>query len=352
MLDSPHNSSAPEEIDRAAAAWVVRLERGLKPAEQGELDAWLASDPRHWAALAEYRDAWQRFEPLANERARATAASRGVARNPESNDRRGRGNLRWRWVVGSTLAAAAAIALVFFLRTPTLATDSLASLTAPCERRVLEDGSVIHLDHGAIVSVNYTPGERRVTLRRGQAHFAVAKNHDRPFIVTAGGVSVRAVGTAFDVRLDSAAVAVLVTEGTVQVKKPEPATTENHLSSNAMAASPVAPLVTVGQLAIISLAPAAPAPEVATLSAADFEARSAWQPRLLNYDDAPLAVIVAAFNQRNRAHMRIDDATLGDLRMTVSIRSDNLAAFVRLLEGNFGVRAGSEAESEIVLRRK
>ena len=55
--------------------------------------------------------------------------------------------------------------------------------------------------------------------RSGEAYFTVAKNPGRPFVVAAGGVGVRAVGTAFNVRLDSDAVEVLVTEGRVQVSR-------------------------------------------------------------------------------------------------------------------------------------
>ena len=350
MSTSTNNSFIPEEIELAAAEWVIRLERGLEPTEQAELDVWLAADPRHWTALAEHRDAWHRFEPLAKSERKRTVSLASNFLSPDGSSAPPRQGPKTRWlrILAPTLTVAAAIALGIFLRTPPPAADSLASLTAPCERRVLEDGSVIQLDRSALVTVVYTPTERRVTLRRGKAHFAVAKNHDRPFTVTASGVSVRAVGTAFDVSIDSSAVAVLVTEGTVQVKKPEQSVAE---SLSPTAPSPAAPLVTVGQLAIVSLAPTALVPEVATLSAAELESRSAWQPRLLNYDDTPLAVIVGAFNQRNGVQMTIDDATLGNLRMTVSIRSDNLAGFVRLLEGNFGVRAGSGKASEIVLRR-
>ncbi len=37
-------------------------------------------------------------------------------------------------------------------------------------------------------------------LEAGEAHFAVAPDAARPFVVRVGGVAVRAVGTAFNVR--------------------------------------------------------------------------------------------------------------------------------------------------------
>ncbi|MFM9091957.1 MAG: FecR/PupR family sigma factor regulator, partial [Verrucomicrobiota bacterium] len=41
-----------------AAAWVIRLERGLTAAEQDRLSEWLAADPRHRLALARMRAHW------------------------------------------------------------------------------------------------------------------------------------------------------------------------------------------------------------------------------------------------------------------------------------------------------
>ncbi|MBC7369228.1 MAG: FecR domain-containing protein [Undibacterium sp.] len=83
----------------------------------------------------------------------------------------------------------------------------------------LNDGSLVELNVSSDLSVKPTAGERRVTLAAGEAHFAVAHAMARPFIVTAAGVSVLAVGTAFSVRLGETGVEVLVTEGRVEVAR-------------------------------------------------------------------------------------------------------------------------------------
>ena len=89
------------------------------------------------------------------------------------------------------------------------------------EQRTLADGSVVELNRGAVVTERFTPDERRVQLVRGEAHFKVAKDLSRPFVVEVAGIAVRAVGTALNVRLDSAAVDILVTEGQVSVAQPD-----------------------------------------------------------------------------------------------------------------------------------
>ena len=49
------------------------------------------------------------------------------------------------------------------------------------DRRTLPDGSVIELNAGAEIAVNFTPAQRGVRLLRGEALFAVAHNPGSPF---------------------------------------------------------------------------------------------------------------------------------------------------------------------------
>jgi transmembrane sensor len=111
-------------------------------------------------------------------------------------------------------------------------------------------------------------------------------------------------------------------------------------------------LVVAGQVALVALTPLAPPPEVTTLTTEELEQRLAWQPRMLDFDDAPLSAIVAEFNRRNPVRLVIDDPIVANRRMTASFRSDNLDAFVRLLESNIGVQARHVGPAEIVLGRK
>ena len=67
------------------------------------------------------------------------------------------------------------------------------------------------------LKVNYTKALRRVELVSSEAHFNVAKDADRPFIARVRGIDIRAVSTAFNVRLTDQSVQVIVTEGKVQV---------------------------------------------------------------------------------------------------------------------------------------
>jgi transmembrane sensor len=156
----------------------------------------------------------------------------------------------------------------------------------------------------------------------------------------AGALEARAVGTAFNVRREAATVEVLVTEGLVQVET---------LAARAAAPAPV--LLGAGQQVVVAGAvPALPA--VRTLSTPELEQRLAWQSRLLDFDDAPLSEIVAAFNRSNPVRLVVDDPGLAALRMTATFRSDNVESFVRLLEANYGVRVRAQPDGGIRLGRR
>ncbi|MEI4594864.1 FecR domain-containing protein, partial [Klebsiella pneumoniae] len=79
----------------------------------------------------------------------------------------------------------------------------------------------------------YDAQARRLVLERGQAVFHVAKGQALPFEVVAGGRTITAHGTVFDVRLDRDAVAVALFEGKVSVSG-GPGGRENALLPNQM----------------------------------------------------------------------------------------------------------------------
>ncbi len=65
--------------------------------------------------------------------------------------------------------------------------------------------------------MKYDERARRVQLDAGEALFEVSKRHDWPFIVTAGGHEIRALGTSFVVRRDNGRLAVTLVDGKVTV---------------------------------------------------------------------------------------------------------------------------------------
>jgi transmembrane sensor len=175
--------------------------------------------------------------------------------------------------------------------------------------------------------------------------------------VRAGGVDVRAVGTAFQVKLCGPNLEVLVTQGIVQLSQQTAAGPAGIVANGDSAASSpsAAPVVlaalTAGQRTVIPFAPVLAPPLVVPVSVPEIAQLLDWQPRLLDFDSTPLVEVIEAFNRRNSQRLVIGDPDLRALPIVASIRSDNVEGFVRLLEGTMDVKADRYSSGEIVLRR-
>ena len=319
-------------IEEQAADWMVERDRGLSRERERELARWLAVDARHAAVFNALAETWSL---IGEARPHVLAADD----RPAAPDRRRAG---WFPV---TIAAAAAIAVAClgawrFAEVRKGEAESAFAIASTTEigalRTVaLPDGSVIQLNTDSAVDVRYTPEERRVALSRGEAHFTVAKNPGRPFIVSVAGVDVRVVGTIFNVRLRAEAVDVLVTEGKVRVDSPVVA-----IAPPSASAEEQHPELVAGQKLSIGLqAPAAPVVKRAELSTVEIKQALAWQARRLDFDSAPLEEIVAEMNRYNRHKLVIEDPRLNTQRFGGSFPAGDCETVVRMLEANFGVVA-------------
>jgi transmembrane sensor len=326
-----------EAIRDQAAQWVVREDRGLSPVEQRAFQSWLKADPRHATAYGQSTASWRHFQSL-------SAALRNPAQEPQP--------LLSRWPVLAGLAAAALIcALIIYQRsTPAFETSPLASnLSAPLPiTRRLADGSIARLKADAEIEEIYTPQERRVRLVRGEAFFTVEKDKVRPFYVEAGNTTVRAVGTAFSVRLQTHEVNILVTEGTVQVTPPPPTVgAEMH-----MAATPAR--VEAGHRAIVASSPREKVPEVlvSPVTTAEIVNSLAWNVPMLELAGSTLGDLATAFTQQSGQKIEITDPLLRAVRIGGRFPHQDVEGFVRVMEEIYNVQSERRADGTLVLSKK
>lgn len=341
--EPPHVRPA---VESAAADWLVRHDRGLTPRQQDEFLQWLAADPAHRESFERHRRMWGDFNALAQWRPEHSAEP-----NPDLLAQPRRARLL-RWVAPAALAAAAAVAVLVWRpagQSAVRTAETRSIEAAGYRQETLPDGSTAELNRGAHLVLQYSPAERRVVLVQGEAQFTVAKNPARPFVVRAGGVDVRAVGTAFHVKLAGSNLEVLVTEGVVHVAQEKPADDAAPAGSGPRA--PVLAELSAGHRTVIPMAPEIAAPAVVAASAQDIDRLLEWRPRLLDFDSTPLADVVAEFNRRNPTRLALGDDDLRTLPIVASIRSDNVEGFVRLLEATMGLRAERRDDGDIVLRR-
>ena len=326
-----------------ASVWLSRRDRGLAAAEQDAYLEWLYQNPLHGRAIVQLERVWTSLNKLEQWRPAHSAIP-----NPDLLAPRRHSRFYW---LSTALAAAAAVGMALYVWLPSRSGAGgghrEAIIHPGPERLALEDGSVVELNAGAKVNVRFTPDERQVQLVNGEAHFTVAKNPDRPFIVSAGKVTVRAVGTAFSVALGLQEVSVLVTEGKVQVVD-QPSPPDAHVLAPEI---PPPTYLTAGQQAVIRLTADLPsAPVVQEVTPAQIERSLAWQGLRLEFTEMRLGDVVAEFNRYNRQKLVVGDAETAAILVGGNFRADNVDTFVRLLDSGVGITSVPWGD-EIVLRK-
>lgn len=384
--DSLGGKSLPQ-IDAEAAEWFGRREVGLTSAEQAEFERWLAADQRHAERFQLLDETWKLLDELpesmgaaADHRDIHISSSAAIPVPPAIPASRlptaGRTSFqhRRRALLANSLilAAAAAIALVFLPRfltsepEPTRLEFSTVLQPEGPRNVSLPDGSRIQLNAQTSVTVELGAHERRVQLTEGEAYFIVAKDAQRPFTVSTGALSVRAIGTAFNVRRAPASVAVIVTEGKVSLNQAETRDTAPSRSnlfsrlassalstSNATSSHQALGFLSAGEGAEVSLAETSiKTSSIKALPGTDLTPALSWQIKMLEFDMTPLSRVIADFNRYNSHQLIISDVELARKPFGGSFRADNYESLVELLESRFNVIADRTADRTVLRLRR
>jgi transmembrane sensor len=351
--------SEAADIEAQAAAWIARCDaRGDD--QDPELAAWLIADPRHRAAYLRLAHAWERTQRLARLRPPDRSIDPDLLAPPRPPQlsarqrRRAVGEIahaaRARRAAASRprkirlTAAAAGIAAAAIIATWNLLPSSSAQTyrTGPggLSRVFLSDGSAVTMNADTEMRVSFTAARRSITLVRGEAHFSVTHDTHRPFEVHARDRIVVAVGTAFDVRLDSLhGVEVTVTEGRVALLDDGDAPRQ--------AGEPPLQTISAGQDALLTTREVV----VQRIDSAEISRRLAWERRELSFDGQTLTQAVAEFDRYTNRKIVIDDPSIAALEIGGSFRALDVGSFVAALDRAFGISSRVTAQGTIHLYR-
>ncbi len=313
-----------------AASWAVRLDGArLSAEEQREFDEWLAASPSHQGALLRAQAVWASLgnqsaraslgEPSPEESIAVPGKQRTSVRSPHRRAFRG--------LQAAAAVVAGVAVLLLGYRALEARRDVYETGVGEVRRIALEDGSAITLNSNSAASVHFEKNLRAVTLRRGEGLFEVAKDKARPFVVSTGGVSVRAVGTAFAVRALADEITVTVTEGVIEVTRPEDAPHR----------------VSVNQKAEIR-----PHREITVRSedAAEAGRQLSWREGVLSFSGESLAEAVREVNRYSRRQVEVSDPELARRPVIGIFRAGDVDAFARSTAVALG--AQTQVDGEVI----
>ncbi|MFK4873806.1 FecR family protein [Novosphingobium sp. ZW T3_23] len=337
-----------DQLNHEAAVWFARMRGPDRDEFEQDFEAWLQANPLHPIA---YQRAGEVFAI-----GRFLAAEHSAQRAP-ANDNPWAGKAKW-----FALAAILAIALImgaFVIKgLPQLEGAAPAPRTAANgqqrdgEHRAryaageetgrsikLADGSAVTLEPGSILTVAFRPDRRELGLESGQARFDVA-HEARPFVVTAGGGSVTARGTIFEVQVGAnRQVTVNLVRGAIDVERP-------RLTDGSLAAfSRLEP----GE-SLAFTAASGPSPSQlknGTMVSSASRDRQAL-PRV--FDRTPLYAVIAETRASSGRTIHLSNPSIGQLRVSGRFRIDDSELVADRLSALFGLEIERDPSGEVTLR--
>lgn len=323
-----------------AADWLIQLH------DQPEDDAlvadwlnWCDAAPENLEAFRKVQDTWFSTGRAARvHQARATEVPRAsmmarASSMPAHTHRR-----QWtRWALAASLLLSVGLGSLLLQQSQLLDGFGLHTLSTPVAMHgssVLEDGSRVELGAKSRIRTDFDEHRRRIVIESGEAYFEVAKDAARPFVVEARGLTVTAIGTAFNVRRGDERVVVTVSEGRVRL---------NTDAAKSPTAMPVLE-AGAGERAVFSARE-----KNIELARTDPGVATAWREGVLKFKDEPLDEVVADLNRYSARRIELSDPELKDLRYTGTVFSNRLEDWLHAVENVFPVKVERRGSDRIVI---
>lgn len=308
------NEDQQNALDQEAIRWLVVLrDDEVTVSDHEEFERWLATSADHKAAWRWACEVWEDAdkaapairERLATQRGSVIAFARKESLASKS--------------FGKWLPIAAAFCLfaggAVVLSNPGLLAQEQTS-RGEIRPVSLPDGSVAEMGSESSLSFSTEGQQRVVTLYSGEAHFKVAPNPDKPFIVRAKDGSIMALGTAFNVKLLPTSVNIAVTEHVVEVVPPYG---ERFRLSNGQQA-------TYGAAGVSAVAPS------------DAASATAWQRKRLVLQNVQLQDVLADVDRYRAGRIIVLDEAINAIPVTAVLDISDPEAALSTIERTLPVK--------------
>ena len=357
-----HRFADRSAIESEASEWLARLDSDA-PVSTEEFDRlceWVRRSPAHREALDRLSVVWDQMDAL---QALAVPLGRSGIHPLAWLSNAFQAVLKPRYAV-----VAASVAIVIALVALAVGNDAdlqgglangkFATRIGEIRDLDLADGSTIHLNTDSVVSVAFDSDQRTVFLEHGEAHFQVAPEFGRRFVVFTDIGAIEAIGTAFQVRVFPGEIEVTVTEGVVDLRSLPGHLTEippiRALSrsdrAQAEAAASLGQLV-AGQSTRID-GGLAELGEVQTLGESEVALQLSWREGRLMFAGETLAEVVAEVSRYTQIDVVFADPDIKSIPIGGRFKIGETDALFDVLQASFGVGVKRVGATRVELHRR
>lgn len=313
----PDSELDVERVRSEASVWLAVLRSSERsPEMEATFEAWLDEDAAHHRAFFAITRTWQLL---------------GAAGAQLRADQR-RKKLHRQRLVGA-MAACLVVAVgvpAWFAAFPV---QHLETQHGELRTVVLSDGSRVTLNTGTRMAVRYMFNRRSIKLEKGEAAFDVAHDKRRPFVVSADGEDIAALGTSFIVRtLAEGQLGVTLTEGRLKLTR----------SAAGPKAEPI--VLTAGQ-------GWTPRGGVRQLASSDLEQAAAWRRGEVVFNNTSLSAAVTEMNRYGGKPLYLDVSQADEFKISGVFRIEDGDAFAKTLAALYGLTVEERGQGLHILGR-
>lgn len=317
-----HDANTRENL-AAAADWLVRLDTGS--ADPAAFEAWRDSDPRHAAAFAQIAATWKQAGDLRYALVDGEDSVFAEAREPVPT----RSGLNRRAAISGLAAGVVAVVAGagFWMNM-----RREAAATAIGERRILRlpGGALAHLNTDSALA--WRMGEElEIWVEKGEAAIQLAAEGAARAVLYAATIRAELTRGSYNLRLFEHGPRLSVIAGRAKVSGD--GGMSGTLTSGEVLASTAAGFTRL------------------SLGTAELAQTGAWQRGEIIFDGMELTAALDEFNRYLAEPIRLDDQSIGAIRLGGRFRTDDPSGFLESLEVGFGI-SSRRADGGILLYRR
>ncbi|PAJ72134.1 hypothetical protein CJF42_22840 [Pseudoalteromonas sp. NBT06-2] len=349
QLHSSEQAKQEELRLEQASDWIAKLDRELTCVEKSEFKYWLAQDNENIKLLLEIAQMWDKMDDL----------SRLSDLFPQEQLKK----KSTPWFVA--MAASFVVAISFYLMNgiaifsplSETITSQVVVMKASYQTNVgesntinLPDNSKLVLNTNSFAQVKYTQNARLIELQRGEIHIDVAHDKSRPLSVLANGKIIQAVGTAFNVQVNSDLVELIVTDGKVLVAKKRNISLNSDTEQIAKRLPKTSMVISKGEKVELDLTSQS-LEKVVKIKPIDIAVKLSWRRGNLIFRGESLTDAMAEISRYTDIEFELaDDEQLRNVQVAGMFKTGDVTGLLNVLRKNFDISFEKVSKDKIILK--